>query len=185
MRDLINNNIIARFRWLEAIKSRSISVTKKQAQAISSMKEFCHLEVPDHFTNIAYNTLKSRTTSGKIQELNVPGANQWDYVKLLRQEAAETIPKSEAPSPKFNNPNLPDLYSTALLEAHLCSLAYLEIYRFLEDLVFRTTDENSDLSELISNQLKICSAKFSNIVSPGLMTSEGRNFELIIGGKAP
>lgn len=185
MRDSINNNIIARFRWLEAIKSKSISVTKKQAQAISSMKEFCDLEVPDYFTKIAYNTLKSKTISGKILELYVPAVNQWDYIKLLRQEAAETIPKSEAPSPKFNNPDLPELYSVALLEAHLCSLAYLEIYHFLEDLAPKASDKNLDFGELISNQLKTCSAKFSAIVSPGLMTSGGRNFELIIGGKAP
>jgi len=185
MRGLINNNIIARFRWLEAIKSGSISVTKKQAHSISSMKVFCDLEVPNCFTKIAYNTLKSKTNSEQIRELNIPGVNQWDYLKLLRQEAAETIPKSEAPSPKFNNPDLPELYSAALLEAHLCSMAYIEMYCFLEEIASRAPDKKLDIPELISNQLKIFSAKFSTIVSPGRMTSEGRNFELIIGGKAP
>lgn len=185
MKNSTNNNIIARYRWLEAIKSGSISVTKKQAQAISSMREFCKLEVPDYFTKIAYNTLKSKTTTGKIIELNAPGISLWEYIKTLRQEAADTIPKSETPSPKYNNPDLPELYAAALLEAHLCSLAYLEIYRFLDDLASSPHEKNLDISELISNQLKICSAKFKAIVSPGRMTSESRSFELIIGGKAP
>lgn len=183
MRNSVTNNIIARFKWLESVKSRSISVTSKQSHAMSSMREFCKLEVPDLFTKISYNTIKSKTISEHIPSLNVPGVNQWDYLKLLRQEAAETFPKPEALAPKFNNPDLAELYSTALLEAHICSMAYIEIYRFLEGLAYRASDKNLDISELIFNQLKISTAKFSTIISPGKMTSEGRKLELIIGGK--
>lgn len=183
MKNSVRDNIFQRIIWLDNVQSGKVKPTQAQLLRLGSLRDFCTLEVSGSFTSISYNSLKThaRTTPGS--EFNVPDvSNLWEYIKQLRQHASTVTGPGAGVPTRSELPNSEKLYSTALLEAHLCSMAYFEIYRFLENLAATEIDDTNPLIPKIAHQLSVFRAKFSSIVSPR-GPNEGRTFEVIPGGR--
>ena len=173
-------NIEGRIQWLNDVIKHTIKPTPLEAKALDDLKTFFNTALHDgSLSKIAYNTVKKRTIDNKVMGTPPNYTNSWEYLKDLRSQAhGEVIAKSRLAEVEA----LPkELEKKALLEAHICSMAYLEIYQFLNALLKETT-LTEYLRLRLSNQLLIFSEKFSHITSHS--ARDGVSLQIITGGKA-
>ena len=173
-------HIQSRCSWLEDIISSKVLKTDAHRKAISSMRDFVELAIEKQFPKISYNTLKRHARSFPINN-NTAYRDYWDLLLSLREEASTVIFEATDKS-KHQLPANDELVKQSLLHAHLCSMAYLEIFNHLEQL---TLDENS-LNEqalfMTKRFLKQARIKFGHIINADA-PSATPELTVILGGK--
>jgi len=178
MTNLTEDNIEARLDWLNRIIMHEITLSDEEAEILSDLRTFLAYAIKGVFTPKAYNTIKSHAV--KHRSLATPHhyPNTWEYLKELRIQAHhETTAKARLVEAEKN---LKDLENKALLEAHLCGMAYIEAYEFLRTLL-KEPSLPSLLEAKIENFLSITNAKYFHITSHA--SREGTTLQVIQGGK--
>jgi len=171
-------NIEARIDWLRKIILHEILATETDIAALSDLRSFLATEIEGLFTQKSYNTIKAYAVKNRSIATPHHHANTWEYIKELRTQAhQETLVKQRLIEGEKNLENLENL---ALLEAHLCSMAYIEAYEFLRALVREPSLPNLFQAK-INNFISISHAKYSHITSHG--AREGAALQVIQGGK--
>ncbi|MEB0008545.1 hypothetical protein QN412_23825 [Pseudomonas sp. RTB3] len=173
-------NIENRIQWLNDIIKHFIKPSSLEAKALNDLKTFFNTALLEgSLSKIAYNTVKKHTLDNRLMGTPRNYANSWEYLKDLRSQAhGELIARNRLAEVEA----LPkELEKRALLEAHICSMAYLEIYQFLNALL-KEPIITEYLRLRISNQLLIFSEKFSHITSHS--PRDGISLQLVTGGKA-
>lgn len=176
-------NLGSRFDWLNQIIHSNAPASKSAILALKNMRTFCGLAVPGVFESIAYNTLKSCAQGIGIPRALAPSiTDHWLLLKKLREDAYEQL----SPTPITNRPDdhntLVTQENSALLHAHVCALAYVELLRFLNDLLNKDVTLSESTSLKIARKISESSEKFDSINSPFLSTN--KNFVVIQGGMA-
>ncbi|KAB0483810.1 hypothetical protein SAMN04490202_0812 [Pseudomonas reinekei] len=178
MRDTTEQNLEARIRWLINIISHQTKPTNNQTSFLSDFRSFMNLEVPGCFVKKSYNTIKQQALNNR--SLTTPNhyLTTWEYLKDLRLQAfAEITAKTRL---QDTSVSVKELEKRALLEAHLCAMAYLESYDFLRSLL--SDPSLSDFLRLkISNFLNVSVGKYSQITSHA--PRESASLHLVKGGK--
>ncbi|MHC8392688.1 hypothetical protein ACYZT8_03325 [Pseudomonas sp. LB3P93] len=181
MRNSTIENLGRRYDWLTQLINSNASASKSAISSLKSMRTFCALAVPGVFEEIAYNSLKACA-----QEVGIPRAfataitDHWLLLKKLRSDAYEQlcpIPVSKKTDASFT---LEQQENSALLHAHICALAYIELLRFLNDLINKDFTLSESTSLNIARKIAESSEKFDAISSPFVSTH--KNFSVIQGG---
>jgi len=173
-------NIEGRIMWLNDVIKHRTKPSNAEADALKDLKKFLNTTLTEYsLAKIAYNTVKNYTTNHRIVGTPRNYKNSWDYIKDLRAQAhGEAIAKIRL----MEAEDLPkELEKKALLEAHICSMAYFEIYQFLQTLLLEPS-LSEYIHSKITNQLIIFSEKFSHIASHS--PRDGISLQVIEGGKA-
>ncbi|GKQ45675.1 MULTISPECIES: hypothetical protein [Pseudomonas] len=176
MRNSSSENVRNRLEWLEAVLNKKITINERVTLSLKTMRSFCALAIAGRFSSIAYNTLRNATMN-----LNEPaqGYQNWAYLVELRQRCFETFKVVELEH-KESKVASKDKDSQALLYAHICSMAYLEIYQFLERLVSQPEEMSTLATTSIKNQLIISREKFKTIASySGAQSKTGSILKLV------
>lgn len=161
MRISTARNIENRLYWLEGVLDRKISISDSIVPSLKTMRSFCALSVKGHFSPIAYNTLRNAAINTDTH----PERNKnWDYLVTLRAKCYETFRKVEL-QPSSSTLESRHTDAQSLLDAHICSMAYLEIYHFLEKLIAQPDQISPRTQAAIKNQLILSREKFQGIVS--------------------
>lgn len=178
MKNSTEINIDARIDWLRKIILHELIATEAEAAMLSDMRKFLALEIKGLFTQKAYNTIKYHAVKNRSITTPHHHATTWEYIKELRTQAhQESLAKARLIE---GEKHIKDLENLALLEAHLCGMAYIEAYEFLRSLLKEPSLSN--LAEAkIKNFISISQAKYSHITSHG--TREGATLQVIQGGK--
>jgi hypothetical protein len=164
MRNLTNRNFTQRVLWLEQIVAKTILPKPEQLKLMRSVREFCTLSINDRFNNIAYNTLKSAAEQNKFILKGTSYFN-WDDLKNLLREATSASESATIAIPKKALPPPDEMLARTLLEAHICSMAYMEILNFLKAFA-KNNPSLPDIYKLqIEHQISISTAKFKAIAS--------------------
>ena len=161
MRASTLNNYRGRIVWLQKVKAGEIIVDHKNCKYVASIKQFCKMKV-DAFAIIAYNSLKSAASHGEVGD----DRNDicWGEFKLLFSQAKDVVDTSiVSVAPVL--PNARVLADLALLDAHICSMAYIELLGFLSSLAGTITTNPNLAVERIRIQLEISKAKFKSVIS--------------------
>jgi hypothetical protein len=161
MRASTLDNYRERVIWLRKVKAGEIAVNPGEYKYFDSLKEFCKMKGVS-FTIIAYNSLKS--AANLVNSNGESSVLAWGELKFLFHQAKDTVDMSMASvSPLL--PNSEILAEQALLDAHICSMAFLELLGFLSSLS-ETLDSNPGLAaDKVRIQLEISKAKFKSIIS--------------------
>jgi len=155
------NNFHERMVFLEKIKIGEVEIDVNSYKYFDSIKDFCKLD-GESFAVIAYNTLKS--AAYLVDSTGKGGSSSWDEFKFLFHQAKDIIRISIDSSPPLL-PRSEVLAEKALLDAHICSMAYMELLAFLSGLS-ETLDKNpAQFADKIRTQLEISKAKFKSIIS--------------------
>ena len=178
MRDSTEQNIEARIRWLINIADHQTKPSKDQAEFLTDLRNFMSLEVHNLFAKKSYNTIKQHALNNRSLATPNHYSTTWEYLKDLRLQAlAEVTAKARLQDASVGTK---ELEKKALLEAHLCAIAYLEAYDFLRSLL--SDPSLSDFLNLrISNFLNIAIEKYSKITSHA--PRESSSLHLVKGGK--
>ena len=172
-------NIENRIQWLDDVVKHVIKPSSVEAQALDDLKTFFNTVLLDgSLPKIAYNTAKNYTLDNRVMGTPRHYANTWEYLKDLRSQAHGEIIARNRLTEVETSPR--ELDKKAMLEAHICSMAYLEIYQFLNTLL-KEPALTGHLRSRISNQLLIFSEKFSHITSHS--PRDGASLQVITGGK--
>jgi hypothetical protein len=164
MRNLTSRNFTQRVAWLEEIVAKTVLPKPEQLELMKSVREFCTLSVNDRFNNIAYNTLKSAAEQNKTI-LNGSSFLNWDDLKRLLKEATSVSESVILSVPKKALPPSDEILARTLLEAHICSIAYMEVLNFLKTFL-KTNPTLADVYKLqIEHQIAISTAKFKTLSS--------------------
>lgn len=165
MRNSTTSNFKQRKLWLEEIADGKIKPTKEQQPSLVSLREFCKLSVKSRFEKIAYNTLKSAALQKQNNQTRSSSIDGWDDLKESLTQARLISNPAATPTPKETLPPAKDVQARTLLEAHICSMAYLELFSFLSSLLSYKPELPDAYRALIEHQLAITSAKFKLIIS--------------------
>lgn len=178
MTNITERNLEARIEWLRKVITHEIPTTESEESALITLRTFIALEVKGAFTGKAYNTIKSYALHNRSISTPHHHPNTWEYLKELRTLAhQETLAQERLIAGEVK---IKDLENTALLEAHLCGMAYLEVYEFLRSLLIEPSLPNI-LEAKIKNFISISQAKYSQITSHN--SREGGTLHIIQGGK--
>lgn len=161
MRNSTAENLANRLSWLEEVLNRIIPIHEQIVLSLKTMRSFCGLEIKGRFETISYNTLH---TAAMNTSARIKGHSNWAYMADLRQQCYDTFKTSEQPPPA-SSIQLKDAAAQALLDAHICSMAYLEIFQFLEKLISQPDEIPTRTHSAIKNQLAISREKFKYIAS--------------------
>jgi hypothetical protein len=167
MRNSTIKNLNSRAKWLDAVAARTVSLNSAQMRSLQTMQDFCKLSVKDVFVAISYNSLKDAARSQKQDSRSMLSTeNGWDNLKLKLVQARLAVVPEPTPAPKDSLPNDDEILAQTLLEAHFCSMAYVELYNFLLSLSTENSTAISERARLkIEHQLSISTAKFKEIIS--------------------
>lgn len=116
----------------------------------------------DSFAIIAYNSLKSAASHGEVGD----DRNDicWQEFKLLFSQVKDVVDISiVSVAPVL--PNAHVLAELALLDAHICSMAYIELLCFLSSLAGTITTNPNLAADRVRIQLEISKAKFKSVIS--------------------
>lgn len=181
MRNSTIENLGRRFDWLNQLINSNATASKSAILALKNMRTFCALTVSGVFEEIAYNTLKVCAQKTGIPRPLAPAiADHWLLLKKLRADAYEQL----SPTPISNkldvNGTLENQENSALLQAHICAIAYIELLRFLNDLINKDSTLSESTSLNIARKIAESSEKFDAISSP--FFPKNKNFAVIKGG---
>ncbi|MDD1963743.1 hypothetical protein NPS29_00260 [Pseudomonas putida] len=171
-------NITARIDWLRKIIMREYTPTDDEIELLADLRTFITSEIKNKFARKAYNTVKTYSLKNRIIGTPHHHPNTWEYIKELRAQAHnETLVNERLIN---GEKHIKNLENHALLEAHLCAMAYLEINDFLRSLINEPSLSNL-LQAKIKNFLSISHTKYSHITSHN--PREGSTLQVIQGGK--
>jgi len=179
MRTTTSKNFYSRRSWLTEVLIGEISPSKEEFRALSTMKGFCLLEIPSRFRRISLNSLKH---AAKSSQLDISGSNMWGEMLEMRAKAfalsAPKVTKDIAPA----LPPLKEQARTALLEAHIASMAYFDVLTFLERIDPQRSRSAEEIRDAIALKVKSSKARYhAFLVSDELMSPQ--NLIIIDGGK--
>ncbi|WP_162130458.1 hypothetical protein [Pseudomonas sp. GM84] len=163
MRNSTKNNVQHRIHWLNCLISNTIKASKAELPFLSSIKEFCKLSIEHQFSPISYNTLKEAASNLPSNSNFVAGNDGWEYLRKLFEQAKRNSLPAQTPEIKKQLPPSDEILDRTLLDSHICSMAYLELYNFLIQLAKQDIPESA--RSLINHQIKISAAKFKEIIS--------------------
>jgi hypothetical protein len=183
MRASANDNLTNRIRWLQQILDSEISLESNEMAALANMRSFCALSKKGWFQKTSYNALKKLATNFSPFETHIPDiTDHWEYMLDLRLQANDKVSNLTRLSGKEQLPNHKDLAAKSLMEAHLCAMAYFEMFRFLQSMTSKQ-GLNEEIKLLINNQLLISTEKFKIITSFADIETDRTKLKLIQGGK--
>ncbi|HDS1792686.1 hypothetical protein [Pseudomonas putida] len=178
MTNSTEDNIEARLDWLNRIISHEITPNDAEVEALSDLRTFLAFAIKGCFTQKAYNTIKAFTVKHRSIATPHHYPNTWEYLKELRTLAHhETAAKARLVE---GERNLKDLENRALLEAHLCGMAYIDAYEFIRSLL-KEPSLSGLLEAKIENFISITNVKYAHITSHA--AREGGVLQVIQGGK--
>lgn len=163
MRNSTKTNVEQRINWLSDVTSRRIKIPKQEHPYLTNLREFCNLEIPNRFGQISYNTLKQSSSDLTSRDNPLIRENGWATLKDLLEHARRVCAPAPTPMPKDPLPPPKEILDRTLLDAHICSMAYIELYNFLRTLSQK--DLPHSIKKTIDHQLDITSAKFKLIIS--------------------
>lgn len=163
MRNSTRNNVEQRILWLNCLVSSSAKASKSEIPFLSSIKEFCKLSIKGQFSPISYNTLKEAASALPSNSNFITEVDGWEYLKRLFEQAKHNSLPIQTPEIKQPLPPSDEILDRTLLDSHICSMAYLELYNFLTQLTKQDIPEST--RKLINHQIKISTAKFKDIIS--------------------
>lgn len=179
MRNSTIKNLRARHTWLTKALSHEITPLRSEIQAMSSMRSFCSLKVPNWFNAISLNSLKQAVNTSVLAS---SGIHSWTHVIELRTRVFELY------TPRFEPTVVPTLPSDkeqariALLEAHIASMAYFDIYNFLELLAKNRYGSAEEILASVELKTKTSKAKYhSFLINDKIISS--KNIKIFDGGK--
>lgn len=178
MRNTTANNLSARHKWLKQALSRQITPTRPEIQAISSMRDFCKLEVPNWFKPISLNTLKQAAKASKLG----PDNHLWVEIIQMRVRTFELYTPKALVTTAPILPGYQEQARIALLEAHVASMAYFDIYKFLELINTKGSDSAQEILASVALKIKTSKAIYQSfLIGNSMISSE--NMKVIDGGK--
>ena len=165
MRSSSARNFESRYKWLQGISNGSITATSSQLDLLASMRVFCALEVPGSFEKISYNTLKSIGLSLESKALPIQvSLGLWASIKHLREQAygkALYHKKVLSPLPILS---WEDKARRALLDSHIATTAYLDIFYFLQSFLRDHPDCPPEMKLKLENRLSESKAKYQSFL---------------------
>lgn len=161
-------NVCARHAWLLRAAKAKGRLAPECLTALTSARQFCDFEIPGKFAKISLNTFKEVAKRGLIPGIYAPAyATQWEYLLNLLSEA-----RDHAQSPtKHSSETIVEISSDekikqANLHAHLCSLAFVNLFNSIES-ILESQDDLSDIAKArLQRQIDISREKFKHISSP-------------------
>lgn len=154
------DNYYQRIIWLEKINIGVIGIDPCNIKYFDNLKAFCRMK-GDSFDEISYNSLKN--AAHLTDSLGVDDA-AWNKLKLLFRSAKHAVHASTLSEPPIL-PSAEDLAEKALLDAHICSMAFIELLTFLSQLAENFDRDRLYTADRIRMQLDISKAKFKSIAS--------------------
>ncbi|MDU8502148.1 hypothetical protein RYB01_23585 [Pseudomonas syringae] len=179
MRISHESNVNERLKWLDGVLDGSITPSSKQIEALRNLRSFIEMEIPNRFVKAAYNTLKVYATETRQPLTPRHHATTWDFIREQREAAYRKISSNSAV--ELTKKERQDIESQALLDAHICNMAYLELYQFLQSLTHEELDMPERLRVRIQNHLVTSSEKFRSLAS--FNRPEAQPLKLVKGGK--
>ncbi|MEJ8862295.1 hypothetical protein [Pseudomonas jessenii] len=186
MKAISIDNAINRWRWLDEILARELTLTDDMLNSLKDMRCFCSFSVSGYFAPIAYNTLKSAINSCKLPKTNSNSSDS-NWITLLKKRKqvfsllSSTLREQNASTKTRREYELE--VKECLWYSHLCSLAYLDLYRsirnYAKEQIALPEAAKYQLEQLISES----SIKFSEIISPQGLVQNFGDLSLIEGGK--
>lgn len=161
MRSSSARNFESRYKWLEGISNGSIVATASQLNLLASMRDFCALEVPGSFERISYNTLKSIGLSLESKALPIQvSLDLWVSLKHLRELAYGKALYHKKMSSPLSILSWEEKARRALLDAHIATTAYLDIFDFLQSFLRDHPDCPPEIKLKLENRLSESKAKY-------------------------
>ncbi|MNC29661.1 hypothetical protein D3C75_779190 [compost metagenome] len=163
MRNSTKTNVEQRIDWLSGVASRRIKIPKQVYRSLLNLREFCKLTIANSFDQISYNTLKQSSSALFPRDNPLIRENGWTTLKDLLEQARRVCAPDPTPSPKDPLPPPKEILDRTLLDAHICSMAYIELYNFLK--MLSRQDIPPGMKKTIDRQLEITTARFKLIIS--------------------
>jgi hypothetical protein len=163
MRNSTKNNIEHRIDWLSGVVSQRIKIPKQVYNSLLNLREFCKLAIANSFDQISYNTINQSSAALFPCDNPLIRENGWATLKDLLEQARRACAPAPTPSPKDPLPPPKEILDRTLLDAHICSMAYIELYNFLK--MLSRQDIPPSMKKTIDHQLEITIAKFKIIIS--------------------
>lgn len=183
MRNSTRTNVEERIRWLAGVVAGKIKFPRQDASALANLRNFCKLSINNSFGVISYNTFKQAASALNPDDNLLIYDNGWATIRDLLEQARRVCAPAPTPSPKESLPPPKEILERTLLDAHICSMAYLELYNFLRQL---SQDEvPASIKKSIENKLEITAAKFRLIISHSNQHTPPKNILRVVdSGKA-
>jgi hypothetical protein len=149
--------------------------------ALSSVRAFCGLELPGKFKKISSNTLKSITQQGGIPDVYAPAyPSQWDYFLNLLAEARANVQTQLTSGKHASQQSILQIsdeekIKQAHLHAHLCSMAFSDLYGMLTNFLITQEDLSEIARHRIQRQLDQSAMRFKHLHSPAKLKSGQMN----------
>ncbi|WP_448110807.1 hypothetical protein [Pseudomonas lini] len=180
-------NAINRWKWLDKVLALELPPTKDMLINLKDMKCFCAFSVNGYFIPIAYNTLKSAMHNSKLREITSDSnGNKWTHLLKKRKQAyslvLSTLNKQKKPT-KTKREYESEI-KECLWHSHLCSLAYLELYRSITNYAKEQTALPEAARYQLERMIDESGAKFSELVSPQSPIRNLGDLSLVVGGKS-
>lgn len=157
---------------------------------MATMRGFCEISVDGRFRSISYNTLKQYSDFALTRDVTgVSSLVGWEALKAARRDVyerveGEDVEVSDGSGEEQSLFFIKKQKKEAEVMAHLCSMAYFELFRKVYSLVDNKNVSQDDLCRQIKNVLEQSFDKFENIVSPVSGVFDGDGLKLVSGGRA-
>jgi hypothetical protein len=179
MKTTTSDNLRLRHKWLEQVVARGISPSKSQILGIATMRDFCRLEMPSWFPPVALNTLKH--AASRCESTN-GFEHLWAEIKDLRTRAFLLYTPKANTATNTPLPSFKDQARIALLEAHISTIAYFDIYNFLVLLREQNSDDAPGILSSIKLKIDASKAKYQSFLLHDT-TLQTNTLHIIKGGK--
>lgn len=173
-------NVVARHTWLLRIAKPGTTTKSEYISALSSVRTFCELEVTGKFKKISFNTLKSVTQRGLIPDIFAPAyPSQWEYFLNLLTEARVNGQAQLGSGKHLAESRIQisdeEKIKQAHLHAHLCSMAFSDLFGMLTNFLITQTDLSEIAHHRIQRQLDQSAARFKHLQSPAKLRAGQMN----------
>lgn len=180
MRNTTNKNFQNRFLWLQKALCREIQLSKSDVQGISSMKSFCQFEINGWFTRISLNSLK---TAASLIDQGEQDNDLWSNMKTMRAQLFTLYTPNSTQNSAPPLPPLEDQLRIALLETHIISMAYYDLFNFMNLIAEHNSKDANQILASICLKIKTSKAKYQTYLSTHDAISSD-NLQVIQGGKS-
>lgn len=156
MKNTTSENFRLRLQWLTELTERKISPSKSEMKSLGTMRDFCTLSIPSLFNSISFNSLKNAAI--ELSEKH-KGLNLWDDLKSKRASAFALHAPTIVTPPTASLPSVEEQAKLALLDAHISTMAYFELYNFMSILIKQNSNNANEILASISIKLQTSKAK--------------------------
>lgn len=181
MKNSTIERIQQRYLWLKSVYEGDAKLTESQLTKMVDMKTFCSLEINPLFSSISYNTLKNFCLTNSLQNTHYTQPNLWEHMKHLREVIFQTCQNKSPDSKPSDKPTETMKINEAYNQAHLVSIAYLNLFRFFKNVLENDRSLSDATKFQIDNYLNESSLKYENIIA--FPIANNRVWSVIQGGK--